>query len=324
MSGWPVNISDTEVEVVRLVTPHNVNPIGTLYGGYMLQWLVDAGTIAAMDFSESDAVLGYLDRMHFIAPVKVGDIVKFRAWIVHVRRSSMTALVEAYVKKPEGLSLATIARMIFVKVGADGRPLPVEKTLQTSNGWERSLWSYFSRWREAVEPELRREPAAGDLPAVTQIQVMPEDAVYGGLMYGGRLLYYLDQIAAIAAFNYRPGIYVTASLNSINFKRPIYVGDIIVVRGGVDYVGHTSLEVAFEVVARGLRGERRVAGGYFTFVNMSGGRPTSIGQELVKDADALRRKSQNLAEASALKAAVLYEDRPAYVSVLEGQQGGAP
>jgi len=100
-----VNISDTEVEVVRLVTPHNVNPIGTLYGGYMLQWLVDAGTIAAMDFSESDAVLGYLDRMHFIAPVKVGDIVKFRAWIVHVRRSSMTALVEAYVKKPEGLSL---------------------------------------------------------------------------------------------------------------------------------------------------------------------------------------------------------------------------
>jgi hypothetical protein len=42
-----------------------------------------------------------------------------------------------------------------------------------------------------------------------------------------------------------------------------------------------------------------------------------------KDADALRRKSQNLAEASALKAAVLYEDRPAYVSVLEGRQGGA-
>jgi len=33
MSRWPVNISDTEVEVVRLVAPHNVNPIGTLYGG---------------------------------------------------------------------------------------------------------------------------------------------------------------------------------------------------------------------------------------------------------------------------------------------------
>ncbi|AEA11748.1 acyl coenzyme A thioester hydrolase [Thermoproteus uzoniensis 768-20] len=315
------SISNTEVEVVRLVTPHNVNPIGTLYGGYMLQWLVDAGTIAAMDFSESNVVLGYLDRMHFVSPVKVGDVVKFKAWIVHVRRSSMTALVEAYVKRAEGPSLATIARMIFVKVGADDRPSPVGRALEASEDWERALWSYFSRWRESVEPELKREPTVGDLPAVTHIQVMPEDAVYGDLMYGGRLLYYLDQIAAISAFNYRPGIYVTASLNSINFRRPIYVGDIIAVRSDVDYVGHTSLEVAFEVVAKGLRGERRVASGYFTFVNMAGGRPTPIGQELVKDPDALRRKSQNLAEAKALRTAKLYDDRPAYVSVLE--RGGS-
>lgn len=310
------SISDTRVDVVRLVTPHNVNPLGTLYGGYMLQWIVDAGTIAAMDFSESNVVLGYLDRMHFVTPVRLGDIVKFRAWVVHVRKSSMTTLVEAYVRRDEGFSLATIARMIFVKIGRDDRPAPVGKELEARSDWEKELLAYFSRWREQVEPELRREPAAGDLPAVSHIQVMPEDAIYGDLMYGGRLLYYLDQIAAITAFNYKPGIYVTASLNSINFRRPIYVGDIVEIRGGVDYVGHTSLEVVFRVTAKGLRGERNVASGYFTFVNMSQGKPTPIGQELVADINALRRKEENLAEAKALRSIKYREDAPSYVLAL--------
>ncbi|MEZ0247885.1 MAG: hotdog domain-containing protein [Thermoproteus sp.] len=309
-------ISNTKVEVVRLVTPHNVNPLGTLYGGYMLQWLVDAGTIAAMNFSESNVVLGYLDRMHFVSPVRMGDIVKFRSWIVHARRTSVTALVEAYVKRPEGYSLATIARMVFVKIGPDDKPQPLNKGLEALEGWEKALLTHFSKWRESVEPELRREPVDEDMPPLSYIQVMPEDAIYGDLMYGGKLLYYLDQIAAIAAFNYKPGIYVTASLNAINFKRPIYVGDIIEIRGGVDYVGNTSLEVAFSVRAKGLRGERRVASGYFTFVHMTSGRPTPIGQELVRDPDALKRRAENLTEAKALKGIKYSEDRPAYFSIL--------
>lgn len=309
-------ISETKVEVVRLVTPHYINPLGNLYGGYMLQWLVDAGTIAAMNFSESNVVLGYLDRIHFVTPVRLGDIVKLRAWIVHVRRSSMTALVEAYVRRQEGLSLATIARMIFVKIGPDDRPIPVGKGLEAFSDWEKRLLSHFSKWREQVEAELRREPSADDLPLVGHIQVMPEDAVYGDLMYGGRLLFYLDQMGAIAAFNYKPGIYVTASLNSINFKRPIYVGDIVEVRGGVDYVGRTSLEVVFKITAKGLRGRRDVASGYFTYVNMTQGAPTPIGQELLKDPGALKRKEENLAEAKALRAIAYREDAPSYVSIL--------
>ncbi len=309
-------ISDTRVEVVRLVAPHYINPLGNLYGGYMLQWLVDAGTIAAMNFSESNVVLGYLDRMHFVTPVHMGDIVKLRAWVVHVRKSSMTTLVEAYVKRQEGFSLATIARMIFVKIGPDDRPVPVNRGLEAHSDWERRLLAHFSKWREQVEPELRREPLAEDLPLVSYIQVMPEDAIYGDLMYGGRLLYHLDQIGAIIAFNYKPGIYVTASLNSINFRRPIYVSDIVEIRGGVDYVGRTSLEVAFRITAKGLRGKREVASGYFTYVNMTQGRPTQIGQELVKDPGALKRKEENLAEAKALKAITYREDMPSYVSTI--------
>ena len=47
-----------------------------------MEWVVDAGTVAAMNFVESDVVLGFLDKMHFVAPVRLGDVLVFRGWWV--------------------------------------------------------------------------------------------------------------------------------------------------------------------------------------------------------------------------------------------------
>jgi len=85
------------------------------------------------------------------------------------------------------------------------------------------------------------------------------------------------------------------------FRRPIYVGDIVSVRTGVTYVGSTSVEVGFVVEAFGLRGERRVADGYFTFVNMAGGKPSEIKAAPRGDAAALRRKEEGISETRQLK-----------------------
>lgn len=54
-----VSVSRTLMESRRLVSQQHVNPLGTLYGGYMLEWVVDAGTVAAMNFVESDVAPGY-------------------------------------------------------------------------------------------------------------------------------------------------------------------------------------------------------------------------------------------------------------------------
>jgi acyl-CoA hydrolase len=62
----------------------------------MLEWVVNAGTMAAMNFVEGNVVLGY---MHFITPVRLGDVLVFRSWVVGVRRSSVSVLVESYVKR---------------------------------------------------------------------------------------------------------------------------------------------------------------------------------------------------------------------------------
>ena len=92
-------VSRTLLESRRLVSQGHVNPLGTLYGGYMLEWVVDAGTMAAVNFVEGDVVLGFFDRMHFVTPVRLGDVLVFRSWVVGVRRSSVSVLVESYVKR---------------------------------------------------------------------------------------------------------------------------------------------------------------------------------------------------------------------------------
>ncbi len=72
----------------------------------------------------------------FVTPVRLGDVLVFRSWVVGVRRSSVSVLVESYVKRESEVKLATIGRMIFVKVGREGRPEPVEKGVRCDAGWE--------------------------------------------------------------------------------------------------------------------------------------------------------------------------------------------
>ena len=57
-----VPVSRTLVESRRLVSQGHVNPLGTLYGGYMLECVVDAGTMAAMNFVEATWCWGFWTR----------------------------------------------------------------------------------------------------------------------------------------------------------------------------------------------------------------------------------------------------------------------
>jgi len=297
-----VYVSETLVEAVRLVSNRHVNPLGTLYGGYMLQWLADVGTVAAMNFAEGDVVLGFLDKTHFISPVRLGYLLMFRGWVVGVRRSSLSVLVESYVKRGDELNLATAGRMIFVKINQEGRPTPVGKSLNCDSGWE-ELCRYFDEWRAKADAVLKAEGPAvnADWHSVSRFLAMPEDSLDGVLLYGGKLLFKLDELTFVEAFSYYPTVYVTASVNSIVFRRPIYVGDIVEVKTGVTHVGSTSIEIGFVVEAFGSRGRRRVADGFFTFVNMAGGKPSEIKAPPRGDEISQRRKEESVKEARMLK-----------------------
>jgi acyl-CoA hydrolase len=114
--------------------------------------------------------------------------------------------------------------------------------------------------------------------------VMPGDANnYGGL-FGGTLLQWMDKTAAIAAVRFCRRAVVTASLESIDFRHPVRVGEMVELAARVIYAGRTSMIVQVEVYSEQLAGERQLCtSGYFSMVAVDAdGHPAPVPPLLVE------------------------------------------
>src|SRR5690625_357795 len=72
--------------------------------------------------------------------------------------------------------------------------------------------------------------------------VLPPDTNHMGTIFGGTVLSYIDEIAAIAAMKHSNSVVVTASIDTVNFLSSAKVGDILILEGKVIYTGRTSME----------------------------------------------------------------------------------
>ncbi len=109
--------------------------------------------------------------------------------------------------------------------------------------------------------------------------MMPQDSNNLGHVFGGVIMAMMDKVAAVAAFRHARTPCVTASVDRIDFREPIHLGDLVVMKASVNYVGRTSMEVGVRVEAEDLlTGVRRHTNScYLTFVAVDrNGRPFAI------------------------------------------------
>lgn len=109
--------------------------------------------------------------------------------------------------------------------------------------------------------------------------MMPQDANNLGHVFGGVVLAMMDKVAAIAAFRHSRTNVVTASIDRVDFREPIHVGDLVVMKASVNFAGRTSMEVGVRVEAEDLlTGVRRHTNScYLTFVAIDrNGRPIEV------------------------------------------------
>lgn len=300
-------LADTAVETLHIVNPADANPLGILHGGRMMDWLVSTATLSATRLTRGNCVLGYLDSVFFINPVHVGDRVFVKAWVQYVGKSSLEVAVKASAESGLGKdrSLTTYSHMAFVAVDPRGEPRPISVKLEPKDERERE------EYRAAQERYLRRkavladrkqrmldvEPYAPDSEwkFVFSKIVFQDDAIYGDLMFGGRLLRLLDELAGSLATKYCGGTTVTGSVDEMAFYCPIRVGDILDVTVALNYVGHTSMEVGAKVVVENpYTGSRRhAATAYYTFVHIDReGRPRPVPGYEPKGVEELERWRQ--------------------------------
>ena len=77
--------------------------------------------------------------------------------------------------------------------------------------------------------------------------VLPPDTNHMGTIFGGVILSYIDEIAAITAMKHSRNVVVTASIDQVTFLSPAEVGDILTLEAVVASTGRTSMEVFVKV-----------------------------------------------------------------------------
>ncbi len=256
--------------MVQFVFPEHANTQGTLHGGRLMDWIMLAGSVNSSRVSKGITVLGATDSIDFLNPVKVGEIVVLESWIENIGSSSLEVGVMVHAENPETgeRKLTTFSHMAFIAVDKDGKPRKLNEQITPADDREMSIYTAAQSRKEGRLPRVaKRDDQARNTIDETEIVrkrlettrvVLPEDTFYGNFMSVGKLMLAVDETAAILAMRFVKGVLVTGSLDNLYFYSPIKVGDIIIFKAGITYVGNTSLEVGIKVLSENIMtGEQR-------------------------------------------------------------------
>lgn len=89
-------------------------------------------------------------------------------------------------------------------------------------------------------------------------------------LFGGILMQWIDEVAALAAKRHTHRNVITASVDNLSFLKGAYQRDVIVIRGKVTFVGRTSMEVKVDSYVENMDGERILINrAFFTMVALN-------------------------------------------------------
>lgn len=124
---------------------------------------------------------------------------------------------------------------------------------------------------------------------------MPDHANHYGTAFGGTIMSWIDMVAAMAAQKHSGRESVTLSVDRLTFIHPIYVGDHVVLRASVNYVGNTSMEVGVQVVKENPYTDEKVRSttAYLTFVALDENKKPTPVPPLSPETEMEKRRFEN-------------------------------
>src|SRR5262249_2614702 len=142
------------------------------------------------------------------------------------------------------------------------------------------------------EPELKAKPVSASRSEMTEV-VLPAETNPLGKLLGGHVMHLVDVAAAMAASRHANSHVVTASVDYIDFRNPINIGEFVILKSQVNRVFRTSMEVGVKVFSENpLTGEQRhTTTAYVTFVALDEltRRPRPVPALIVRTSEEKRR-----------------------------------
>jgi acyl-CoA hydrolase len=144
----PKPVTASQAVLVRWMSISDANSVGFVHGGIVMKLCDEAAGIAAVKHSRLRVVTAAIDRMTFLHPVHVGELLTCMASVNAVWRTSMEVGVRVEAENPRtgDKRHTSTAYLTMVALDDDGQPAPVPALVAESEAEQR-------RMREA---ELRR------------------------------------------------------------------------------------------------------------------------------------------------------------------------
>ena len=144
-------VAHSTVEMVEVVLPNDANPLGNILGGKVMHLIDIAGAIAAHRHSRREVVTVSVDYLDFVHPIRVGQLIRLRAYVTRPFGTSMEVEVKAFMEDyMTGETRQTSSAFVtYVALDREGRPTGVPPLLLRTAEERR-------RYREALARRRRR------------------------------------------------------------------------------------------------------------------------------------------------------------------------
>jgi len=164
LPGKPVSASATVM--ATLMEPAKANPMGNIHGGFIMMLVDQAAAAAAIRHAGHICVTASIDRLDFVNPVHVGDMLTLKSSVNYTHRTSMEIGVRVETERLETGERRHVASALltFVAMGNDCRPTPVPPIVPETESEKRRFRQAELRYQH--RKELRaKESALRDSPA---------------------------------------------------------------------------------------------------------------------------------------------------------------
>ena len=135
------------------------------------------------------------------------------------------------------------------------------------------------------------KPVSHSRTTITELMI-PAFANFGGKIHGGIILSLMDKVAYACAAKHAGNYCVTVTVDGVEFRQPVEVGELVSLMASVNYVGKTSLMIGIKVIAENVKtgSVKHTNTSYFTMVAKDeAGKPTPVPGLLLESREDARR-----------------------------------
>ena len=144
-------VKDSYVIMHELILPNDTNNLDTVFGGKVMQYMDLCAAMSAYKFARTAVVTASVDRLDFLAPARVGDMLILKSSVNYSHNTSMEVGVhiDAENVKTGKRRHTASAYLTFVSLDSNGKPQKVDNIIPESDDEKR-------RYSEGKERHMQR------------------------------------------------------------------------------------------------------------------------------------------------------------------------